>query len=310
MANADYFVTCGAVIGDISGSTLERGYCKERPQELITPRSHFTDDTVLTCAIAAGLQAALELVTIDQIMSKSQRESENAKSVVLRELTRSATIYTRRYPRAGYGKRFGAWIDMPDKSKKPYKSYGNGAAMRCSYAGWIARTLEEAVTLGSLTAEITHNHPEGLKAAATISACIFMLRQGAAKRDILDLASRDYNLGFSIDALRPVHSFNSGAAGTVPVAIAIFLESESFEDTISIADSMAGDVDTLAAIAGSLAEAAYSIPDKLLAEAAGKLDNGLREDFTHIQERWLAAGHTLPGRAETLPALKPRIEWR
>lgn len=306
---AKYFIGCGAVIGDISGSTLECGYCKERPEELFMKKSHFTDDTVMTCAIALGLQNALREVSIDQIMSADEKASAQAKAIVLRKLTKAATELTRRYPKAGYGKKFREWIAADDDKKQPYGSFGNGAAMRCSYAGWIARTIQEAETLGALTAEITHNHSEGIKAAATVAGCIFLLRNSMGKKDILNYAAESYNMGFCLDALRPIHSFNSTAAGTVPVAIAIFLESDSFQDCISIADSMGGDVDTLAAIAGSIAEAAYLVPEWMIKDAWDRLALDLRRDFREITENWIDAGGALMDKPETLPAIKAHVVW-
>lgn len=293
-----YFVTCGAVIGDISGSTLENKFIKEKPACLIPPRSQFTDDTVLTCAVAAALQAALPGLSPEEIVS-----SASARSAVSRALTEEVVKYARAYPHAGYGGNFRLWMQLDEHA--PYGSYGNGAPMRCSYAGWAARTLEEAEELGRLTAAITHDHPDAMTAAAVVSGCIYMLRTGASKQDILAYASGYYNLCFSLDALRPIHAFNITASGTVPVAIAAFLESESFADTIALADSMGGDVDTLAAIAGSIAEAAYSIPEELLAQAEEKLDKALLEDFRKIQENWLARGNSLPVRPAALPSLKP-----
>lgn len=301
-----YFICCGAVIGDMSGSTLEGGYCKERPGELFKKRSHFTDDTVLTCAVALGLQKAMLSTSLDALMAGEPEAGE----IIKKCLRDSIAKMTRRYPRAGYGKKFRAWIELPDEQKAPYGSFGNGAPMRASYAGWLARNVSEAWKLGELTASVTHNHPEGLKAAAVTASAIQMLASGAGKRDVYDFASQYYNLAFTLDAARAFHSFNSSSAGTMPVALMIFLEGRGFEDIISLADSMAGDVDTLAAIAGSLAEAACAVPGWMLKEAWNRLDPDLRRDFREITDNWLAMGGIIPEKPELLPSMKAEIVWK
>lgn len=302
MSIIPYFVTCGAVIGDVSGSTLEGNYCKERPEQLITPYSHFTDDSVLTCAVAVGIQEALEGRNRDELLT-----SRTLQASVLESVRKNVRKYARSWPHAGYGGHFRSWVER--ESKEPYGSYGNGAPMRCAYAGWAGRSLAEAEMLGALSAEITHNHKDAMTAAAVVAGCIHNLRHGADKLDLLRYASEHYNFGFSLDALRPIHAFNITASGTVPVAIACFLESSGFADAIALADSMGGDTDTIAAITGSIAEAAYAVPMELLEQAAGKLDRKLREAFLGVQKAWLAEGNSLLPKPVSIAPLKPRISW-
>lgn len=303
MTNCFYFVTCGAVIGDISGSTLEGKYDKRRPQQLIPPRGHFTDDTVLTCAVATGMQAALSRMDRSEILI-----SPSAQEEIKGAISESIRKFGLMYPHAGYGSSFKQWLFSGDPD--PYGSFGNGAAMRCSYAGWAAQTLKEAELLGALSAEVTHNHRDAMTAAAVIAGCIFILRQGGDKLELLKYASQYYNFDFSLDALRPIHAFNITASGTAPVAIAAFLESDSFADALELADSMGGDVDTLAAIAGSISEAAYSVPAGLLELAINKLDDPLKDAFYQIQQRWLGEGNSvLPKPASSAP-LRSATCWQ
>lgn len=267
-----FFVMCGAVIGDIAGSLYEGSFRKERPKEIILGISRFTDDTVLTCAVAEGLLRGLSLV--DRL---ALPDSAPLQELVTREIAVAVKKYARRYPHAGYGKSFNNWVQKD--TLDPYNSYGNGSAMRVSFAGWYADSLEEAQLFGKLTAQITHNHPDAIKGASVVASCIYILRSGGSKKDVAEFARKFYNLDFTLDSLRPIHGFNITCEGTVPVAIAAFLESEYFVDMIKLAISMGGDTDTLAAIAGAIGEAYYSIPQYLQVEAVKKLDDFLLESF-------------------------------
>jgi len=174
---------------------------------------------------------------------------------------------------AGYGASFAEWL--VSANPKPYGSFGNGSAMRVSYAGWIAKTLEEAERLAEITALVTHNHSEGIKGAKVIAGCIFLLKDGASKEDVREYASKYYNLDFTLDDIREYYFFDATCKGSVPEAIKAFLEGEDFADVISLALSIGGDSDTIAAIAGSLAEAIYPIPQELRGSVIDKLDKKL-----------------------------------
>ena len=151
-----------------------------------------------------------------------------------------------------------------DEGAGPYNSYGNGSAMRVSPVAWVASTLEETLTLARWSAEVTHNHPEGVKGAEAIAACIFLARQGKSKEKIKEYVENNYYpIDFTLDEIRPKYKFDVTCQGSVPQAIACFLESTDFEDAIRNAVSLGGDCDTIAAMAGAIAEAYYGIPEKL-----------------------------------------------
>lgn len=256
----------GAAFGDIAGSVYEWRNIKRKlePDELFCARSRFTDDTVMTCAVAKGLSGAL---------SKLPRHGLNApeaEAMLFESVQREMQRFGRRYPRAGYGGRFMRWIASADP--RPYGSWGNGSAMRASYAGWAAESPEEAEKLGEISARVTHDHPEGIKGAVAVAGCIYRLRVGASKEDVRAYASRFYDLNFTLDDIRERYTFDVSCAGSVPQAIEAFLEGGSFTGVISNAISIGGDSDTIAAIAGSIAEAFYPIPQTLRGEMLDRLD--------------------------------------
>lgn len=262
----------GVAIGDMAGSCFEKTYIKELPVTLITGASRFTDDTVLTCAVAEGLKKVL-LATDRSALRSSATVREEAVRTIAAEIRE----YALRYPHAGFGRSFKDWLRRADLA--PYNSFGNGAAMRVSFAGWCAKDLEEARLFGELTSRTTHDHPEAVKGASVVAACIYILKSGGSKKDVVEYARRCYDLSFTLDALRPIHSFNVTCAGTVPVSIVSFLESTDFCHMIRLAVSMGGDTDTLAAIAGAIGEAYYSIPDELQETCVRKLDPCLLRSF-------------------------------
>lgn len=257
----------GAACGDIAGSEYEFNNIKEKPERLITEKSRFTDDTVMTCAVAEGLRHGLS------VLAKNWMESREAEALIFRSVQESMLEYGRRYPNAGYGANFAEWIFSADP--KPYGSFGNGSAMRASYAGWIATSLEEAEKLAEISAKVTHSHSEGIKGAVVVAGCIFLLKTGADKAAVRKYASRYYELDFTLDDIRDYYYFDVTCKGSVPEAIVAFLEGEDFADVISLAISIGGDSDTIAAIAGSLAEVTYPIPQELRGDAIDKLDEHL-----------------------------------
>lgn len=292
----------GLVIGDIAGSLHEGRYDKVVPQKLIQPNSRFTDDTVLSCAVAEGLVDGLKQVGREAAASDPQ-----AQQIILSTIGDALQTFSRRYPHAGYGSQFKIW--MNSNNPQPYNSYGNGAPMRAAFAGWCAATLEEAELFGALAARPTHNHPAAEEAAAVVAACIHILKTGGSKRDVLRYAQTHYDLSFTLDALRPVHAFNITAKGTLIAALVCFLESTCFADSIGLAISLGGDCDTLAAIAGGIAEAHYRIAPELLHTALSKLDTPLTHTlhtttaFLHKEDLWR------PGEKETDEALRCRCQW-
>ena len=262
----------GAVIGDISGSWYEfRGF-KQRPAALVTQRDFFTDDSVLTLAVAEGMMNGFEKV------DRARLQDEDVQAAFRLEIVKSICEFAHRYPDAGYGNTFIRWYAEAYKRQvyEPYNSWGNGSAMRASFAGWAAQSLEEALLLGKLSAEVTHNHPEGIKGAQAIAAGIYLLRSGKSKADVREYLSQMYDLNFTLDEIRPSYHFEVSCQKSVPQAINAFLEAEDFEDTLKNALSIGGDADTLAAMAGSLAEACYPIPTDLEERAWAKLTPDLQ----------------------------------
>lgn len=237
----------GAIFGDIIGSRFEfdRGG-KTKDFELFTDESVFTDDTVMTVAVADGLIRAGKDASIDEIKT----------SVI-----KSMRYWAKKYPNAGYGGRFYQWL-FHTRHPEPYGSYGNGSAMRVSAVGWLYDTLERTREVARATAEVTHNHPEGVKGADCTAAVIFLSRTGIDKEDIKKFVKETYNYDLSetLDQLRARHEHVESCQDSLPKALVSFFEGENYEDVVRNAVSLGGDTDTLGAIAGSMAEAYYGIP--------------------------------------------------
>ena len=231
----------GAIIGDIVGSVYEWNNHRSKDFELFAENCDFTDDTVMTLAIAEGLMNG---------------GSADDYARAMHELGRA-------YPGRGYGGRFLEWLLAEDP--QPYSSFGNGSAMRVAPAAWAFDTLEAVEAAARETALPTHNHPEGIKGAQATAAAIFLARTGCSKQEICGYIEKkyQYNLHRRLDDIRPVYQFNETCQETVPEAIIAFLESDGFEDAIRCAVSLGGDTDTLTAITGSIAEAAYGIPEEI-----------------------------------------------
>ena len=273
----------GAIAGDIAGSIYEFlniDYCLS-PEELIGENCAFTDDTVMTCAVADGLCNALSQIGNEEINSKTY------DSLISSEVIKSMVKFGRKYEKIGYGPSFYQWIWADQHA--PYNSWGNGSAMRVSYAGWMARTLQEAEHLAMLTATVTHSHPEGIKGAVAVADCIFILRHNGSKKDITEYAKKFYSIDFTLDEIRPSYTFDVSCQGSVPQAIEAFLEGDSFEDVISKAISIGGDSDTIAAIAGSIAEAYYPMSNTTREKIIAKMDDTIMSVIiragTFVQKR-------------------------
>lgn len=260
----------GAVVGDIIGSYYEFSPCKREDFPLFSEKSRFTDDTVMTLAVGLG------------IMQGYQNKEESHEEIInnMQELGRN-------YFKAGYGMRFVQWLQR--RSRTPYHSFGNGSAMRGSSVAWAYQTLEEVEKFAKISAEVTHNHPEGIKGAQAAAASIFMAREGKSKKEIKDFIQNQYGYDVSrtIAEIRPTYRFDETCQGSVPQAIICFLESSSFEDAVRKAVSLGGDSDTQAAIAGSIAEAFYQgVPEHILKIALTKLD-GILLNILQTWQKWL-----------------------
>ncbi len=269
----------GAIVGDIVGSVYEWHNIKTKDFPLFGPKCRFTDDTVMTCAVAEALMKGGDRDDFIDAMKK----------------------YGRMYPDAGYGGRFREWLFSDDR--EPYGSFGNGSAMRVSPCAWVmnrgfcARTgIWPRTTHVKISAEVTHNHPEGVKGAMAVNDAIFMSSyhfggfHGAYERPINNdpaeckrlikqhiESAYGYDLSRKLDDIRPTYKFDATCQGSVPEAIIAFLESTDFEDAIRNAVSIGGDSDTIAAITGSIAEGAYGIPENIKKKALSYLPDPLRD---------------------------------
>lgn len=252
----------GAVAGDIIGSVYERNNIHTTDFPLFSPFCRFTDDSVMTLAVAQWLlEGNMTSDALVKIMQKLGRE----------------------YIHAGYGGRFHEWL--LSENPQPYNSWGNGSAMRVSPVGWYASSLEEALRLAEITASVSHNHPEGIKGAQAIAAAMFWAREGKGKQEIKALIEDTflYDLEHTLDEIRPLYHFDVSCQGSVPEAILAYLEGNDFEEVIRLAISIGGDSDTIGAMAGAIASCTYPIPTAIARECASILSGDLNDilhDFT------------------------------
>lgn len=253
----------GAIAGDIIGSVYEWNNIKTTAFPLFSEECFFTDDTVLTVALADSLLHGTDY--IDNLHD-----------------------YYARYPGAGYGGRFQEWAASGDR--EPYGSWGNGSAMRVSPVGFACGTLAEALVKAAKSAAVTHNHPEGIKGAQAVAAAVFLGRDGAGKDDIKGFVEYNfgYDLGQPLEKIREHYTFDVSCQGSVPQAIRAFLESEGYEDAVRKAVSIGGDSDTIACITGGIAQAAYGLPPEIREQALQILDDDLRRVVLEF-ERWYCA---------------------
>ena len=249
----------GAILGDMIGAPYEFDHnnIKTKDFPLFSRGSQFTDDSVMTVAVAEALLGL-----------NKDADDETVRYAV----TNAMRTWARKYPDAGYGTRFIGWL-FTDGQPRPYNSWGNGSAMRISAVGWLYDSIEETRRYAKLTAEVTHNHPEGIKGAEAAASAIFMARTGAAKDEIKDYIIREfgYDLSRTCDEIRPYYHHVESCQETVPEAITAFLEGNGFEDVIRTAVSLGGDCDTLTCIAGSIAEAFYGVPEDLKKQCRKRL---------------------------------------
>jgi ADP-ribosylglycohydrolase len=252
----------GAIIGDVIGSPYEFESDKTKDFMLFVPSCRPTDDSVLTIAVGCACAEA------------NCYDEDEFKRVLAQKLKEIGL----QYPDAGYGKRFYQWMIFDED--RPYGGNTNGSAMRVSPTAWAVDTLEDVERLAKWSAEITHNSSEGIRGAQAVAAAIFLARTNASKKEIKDyIEEKYYDLNFTLDEIRPWYKHDMTCDGSVPQAIACFLESDSFEDAIRNAVSLGGDGDTQACIAGAIAEAFYGIPDELQDVVFDYVDDDLKEYY-------------------------------
>ncbi|MDO5134056.1 MAG: ADP-ribosylglycohydrolase family protein [Eubacteriales bacterium] len=275
----------GAIFGDIVGSVYEFNNTHDYNFQLLRRSSEPTDDSYMTLAVAKAL------------METYGQDDDTIRAAVVKNMREIG----HRYPHAGYGGMFYRWLRK--KNPQPYNSFGNGSAMRVSPAGWLYRTLEETLHAAKLTAEVTHNHPEGIKGAQAIAAAIFLARAGAEKEDIINYIANtfDYNLFRSLDQIRRNYYFYETCQKSVPEAIIAFFESEDYEDAIRKAVSLGGDSDTIACMTGAIAEAYYRMPSAFKEEALNRLAPAMQKivhDFRNFYR--MHSGKPLDGWQEAV----------
>lgn len=247
----------GSIIGDIVGSVYEfNNYRAKDFEPFFHPKSAFTDDTVCTVAVADAL-----------IHNKCPAQTLK-------------TWGERYWSNGGWGRSFSLWLGS--ESLEPYGSYGNGAAMRVAPAGLFARSLKEAHFLSAKVTQVTHNHPEGLRGAAATASAVYLARTGSSAEEMRSYIAEEfgYDLSRSVDQIRPGYVFNETCQRTVPEALTCALEATSFEDAIRNAISIGGDSDTLAAIAGGVAEARFGISEHIASDAWARLPIDMRKILT------------------------------
>lgn len=260
----------GAILGDMVGAPYEFDMGnKTKDFEMWNEDVRFTDDSVMTVAVAEAL------------MSVGVGADENlVKAAVIDSMRR----WGRKYPDAGYGSKFNLWLAESDP--KPYGSWGNGSAMRVSSVGWLYGTIERTREVARWTAEVSHNHPEGVKGAEATASAIYLARTGASKEKIRDYIEKEfgYDLSRTCDEIRPNYHHVESCQETVPEAITAFLEGEDFEDVIRTAVSLGGDCDTLTCIAGGIAEAFYEMSDEMAFECVCRLNTDMRLVYDEFAE--------------------------
>ena len=246
----------GAIFGDIVGSVYEFDNTKDYNFQLLSGRSRPTDDTCMTLAVAKAL------------METYGKDDDTVRKALVANMQDIG----HRYPNAGYGGMFYQWLR--ERNPKAYGSFGNGSGMRVSPVGWLYPTLEETLHVAKLTAEVTHNHPKGIKGAQAIAACIFLARTGAVKEQIMAYVEEtfDYDLHRKLDDIRPTYVHVETCQESVPESILAFLEGTTYEDVIRKAVSLGGDSDTIACMAGSIAEVYYEMPEEFKVETLNRLD--------------------------------------
>ena len=263
----------GAIHGDIVGSPYEfdRGDKRKDFGPLFIEESEYTDDSVMTIAVADALMKA----------------GMDADAETIRhEVVKAMKTWGRKYPGAGYGNRFIWWLQLEDES--PYGSWGNGSAMRVSSVGWLYDTIERTREVAGITAEVTHNHPEGIKGAEAVASAMFLARTGKSKDEIKQYIIEEfgYDLSRTLDDIRPAYCHVESCQETVPEAITAFLEGSDFEDVVRCAVSLGGDCDTLTCIAAGIAEAFYGVPEHYREETLSRMEIDMRQVYEDFEANY------------------------
>ena len=259
----------GAILGDIIGSRFEFQNCKSKRFDLFTADSMFTDDSAMTIAVASALM-------------KWKSNGGDLGAITIEEMRRIGCAYFG----VGYGGTFRNWLKSEDP--QPYNSWGNGAAMRVSPCGWVGQSIEEVKDLSAAVTEVTHNHPEGLKGAEATAVCVYLSRTGKSKDEIKRYVQENYYaIDFTLDDIREDYHFDVSCQGSVPQALEAFFEADGFVDAIRNAISVGGDSDTIGAITGGIAEAAWGIPASTLDWVRMKLPTDLYDIVKEFKEKYI-----------------------
>jgi ADP-ribosylglycohydrolase len=269
-------VMIGAIIGDVIGSVFEWHNTKSTEFDLYSRFTRFTDDTALTIAVADAILhlPKHKFVIVENHLRKRMYSSKLKQ-------------YARWYPNVGYGESFERWVKS--ESSRPYRSYGNGSAMRVSPIGYAFTTIDEVRLEARRSAAVTHNHKQGIRGAEAIASAIFLARNERSKEEIKSYIKKEfrYNLDLTLDQIRPSYTFHSSCQGSVPQAIIAFLESADFEDAIRKAISLGGDSDTIACMTGGIAQSFYKqIPSDMISEVMLRLDLSLKKVVYQFNERF------------------------
>ena len=258
----------GAIIGDIAGSRYEIINHKSKEFELFDKNCRPTDDSVMSLAVA---KAILEC----------EKDVDSLGKTAISAMQELGRIY--KY--AGYGGSFYMWLWAEDP--QPYNSFGNGSAMRVGPCGFAAKNLEEAKSFSAKVTEISHNHPEGMKGAEAIATAVYLAKNGKTKEEIRDyITANYYEIDFTLDQIRKSYRFDVSCQGSVPVALEAFFEAEDFEDAIRNAISVGGDSDTIAAMAGAVAEAYFGVPEGIINGAIEYLDARQMEILYYFEKKY------------------------
>ena len=270
----------GAILGDIIGQPYEfdRGN-KTKDFDLFSRGCVFTDDSVMTVAVAEALIAVGLDANVMEIECETRWRRFPSAMIT------SMQLWGHKYPHAGYGGRFYQWLAQ--ENTKPYNSWGNGSAMRVSSIGWFFESLEKTREVARWSAEVTHNHPEGIKGAEATASVIWMARNGYFKAQIKEYIEKEfrYDLSRTCDEIRPDYYHVESCQKTVPEAITAFIEGNSFEDVVRCAVSLGGDCDTLTDIATSMAEAFYGLPEKMKEKCIEFTTNDMHEVMKAFDEK-------------------------
>lgn len=263
----------GAFIGDIVGSKYEFNNIKTKSFPLFSDDCDFTDDTIMTVAVAKAIMLSRE----EQL--KTSKQGKGFYDFLVQTMQDFGKRFP--HPKGAYGTNFAIWLQHDNP--KPYNSFGNGSAMRVSPCGLAAVTLEEAQSLARVSSCVSHNHPEGIKGAEAVASAVFMAKNGQTKEDIKKYITENYYpLNFTLDSIRETYCFDGSCQGSVPQAIVAFLESENFEDAIRNVISIGGDTDTTGAITGSIAWVYYAVQTGYY---TGWVYNNFDESMLKIKEQ-------------------------